>query len=152
MNMKLPDEKFIRSFVREVLKEEHRKTRSCGIVVVKRFGEKWKPLALVVGNKFDIPKGRMEQGENSLETALRETLEESGIFNLNFLWGKDSFRFSNLTVFVAATLEEPKIRPNPETGRREHDFAKWMDWDDMISRSSPKISQSLVWARRKIQQ
>ena len=152
MNMELKTEKFIRSFIREVLMEEKRLSRSCGIVVVKKFGEKWKPLALVLGRKFDIPKGRMEKGENSLETAIRETEEESGISQLNFLWGKESFNFSNLTVYVAATLQEPKIRPNPETGRREHDFSKWMDWDDMIHRSSPKISNSLRWARRKIQQ
>ena len=132
--------------------EENRLSRSCGIVVVKKFGEVWRPLALVVGRKFDIPKGKMEKGENSLETAIRETEEESGLSELNFLWGNDSFSFSNLTVYVASTTQEPIIRPNPETGRREHDFSRWMDWDDMISRSSPKIANSLRWARRKIQQ
>ena len=150
--MELKTEKFIRSFIREVLIEEKSLSRSCGIVVVKKFGEEWKPLALVIGRKFDIPKGKMEKGENSLETAIRETEEESGISQLNFLWGKESFNFSNLTVYVASTLQEPIIRPNPKTGRREHDFSKWMDWDDMIHRSSPKISNSLRWARRKIQQ
>ena len=150
--MKLRDENFLRDYIRNIIRERKYDSISCGIVVVKKFGNKWKPLALIVGSKIDIPKGRVEDGENTLETATRETYEESGISDLNFSWGRDLLRVQNMVVYLASTTQEPKIIPNPVTGRMEHDFWKWMDWEDMISRSSPKIRHSLRWAKRKIQQ
>jgi bis(5'-nucleosidyl)-tetraphosphatase len=150
--MKLRDENFLKEYIRSVIAERDYHSISCGIVVVKKFGNKWRPLSLIVGSKLDIPKGKIEEGENTLEAAIRETFEESGIYDLNFLWGKESFRVKNMVVYLASTTQEAKILPNPVTGRMEHDSWKWMDWDDMISRSSPKIAHSLAWAKRKIQQ
>jgi bis(5'-nucleosidyl)-tetraphosphatase len=154
MIMKLREEKFLRDFISMTLAEgsNMRKNLSCGIVVVKKFEEEWRPLGLILGNKVDIPKGKKELGENIFQTAVRETFEESGINELNFQWGKEYFKFENLVVFVASTMQEPVIRPNPETGSVEHDYAKWMSWDTMIQLGSPKISQSLKWAKRKIKQ
>tara|TARA_R110001583_G_scaffold7985_4_gene38879 strand:+ start:4609 stop:5070 length:462 start_codon:yes stop_codon:yes gene_type:complete len=149
--MKLRDENFLREYIRSIVKENKRISISCGIVVVKKFGNKWKPLALINGNKIDIPKGRAEKGESTLETAIRETYEESGISDLNFIWGKESIKVQNMVVYLAATTQEPEILPNPVTGRTEHDFWAWMDWEDIISRGSPKISHSVRWAKRKVQ-
>lgn len=40
-------------------------------------------LFIYRGNKWDLPKGRIEKGESIEETAIREVEEECGIFNLN---------------------------------------------------------------------
>lgn len=52
---------------------------SCGLIVVSPKG--WL-LARATGTKrWDLPKGKQEEGETPLQTALRETLEET---NLDF--------------------------------------------------------------------
>ena len=47
-------------------------------------------------------------------------------------------------------MQEPKIIKNPKTGKKEHDKAKWIDWEILISQGSPKISAAAQWAKRKI--
>lgn len=52
---------------------------SCGLIVISPKG--WL-LARATGTKrWDLPKGKQEEGETPLQTALRETLEET---NLDF--------------------------------------------------------------------
>ena len=42
--MKLRDENFLRDYIRNIIRERKYDSISCGIVVVKKFGNKWKPL------------------------------------------------------------------------------------------------------------
>lgn len=54
---------------------------SCGLLIdtngeflcCHSTGKKWQP------NTYDLPKGHLEEGENPLETAIRECREETGI-------------------------------------------------------------------------
>ena len=58
-------------------------TKSAGGVVLNRNGE-----VLIVnqhGNSWSLPKGHIEEGEETLEAAKRETYEESGIRNLIYI-------------------------------------------------------------------
>lgn len=51
---------------------------SCGIVIQNSKGEVF--LAHVTGQpQWDLPKGKMEEGETPLQAAVRETFEETGI-------------------------------------------------------------------------
>ena len=146
--MKKYQKTIIREYISCILREQSSKTgQSAGIIVVKKFNDTWKPLTLIWKNKFDIPKGGIEPGETTYEAAVRETYEESQIDNLDFIWGFDFLKVENLTVYVAATTQEPKIVENPETGNKEHDMAMWVDWDILIARGSPKISIAAQWAR-----
>ena len=53
---------------------------SAGIVVFRQTSEGPKFLILYHGgNYWNFPKGHFEAGENDLETALRETEEETGL-------------------------------------------------------------------------
>ena len=53
------------------------KEKSCGIIV---FDDKDKVLLIKHnGGHISFPKGHVEEGETSKETAIRETLEETGI-------------------------------------------------------------------------
>ena len=62
-----------------------KKTKSAGGVVLNNKGE-----ILIVnqhGNSWSLPKGHIEEGEEILEAAKRETYEESGIRNLIYNHG-----------------------------------------------------------------
>jgi bis(5'-nucleosidyl)-tetraphosphatase len=152
--VKKSEKKAIREFISLSISEslKHSRKRKAGIMVVKKFNDKWKPLALVWKGKIDIPKGKIEIGESSFEAAIRETHEESGISELDFKWGMAPLKILNLTIYLAATVEDPIVRPNPITGVKEHDYAKWVSWDKMSSGGSEKISIICDWARLKISQ
>lgn len=62
---------------------ELRQTKSGGGVVLNEKGE-----VLVVsqhGNSWSLPKGHVELGEDAIMAAKRETLEESGLSDLEFI-------------------------------------------------------------------
>lgn len=62
---------------------ELRQTKSGGGVVLNEKGE-----VLVVsqhGNSWSLPKGHIELGEDAIMAAKRETLEESGLSDLEFI-------------------------------------------------------------------
>ncbi|MEG1778789.1 MAG: NUDIX domain-containing protein [Oscillospiraceae bacterium] len=67
-----------------------KREKSCGAVVYRKVNDKYK--LLLVKHKFSghwcFPKGHVEQGEEEVQTALREVLEETGI-NIDL---RDGFR------------------------------------------------------------
>ena len=136
-----------------------------GIIVLKKFGDDFKLLALkgnknYIGKKdldnnriYDIPKGRMEKDETPLQTALRETDEESSITELNFTKGLNTtYRNGNLkkqlVIFIATTSQEPKIKKNPETGILEHSGTKWVTWDEMKEMCYGYLKPSIEWGEK----
>ena len=58
-----------------------------GIIVVKWMDDRWKVLALKAnaqiqkknGGTYDIPKGRIDPGENAWQAAVREAFEEASL-------------------------------------------------------------------------
>lgn len=103
--------------------------KAAGIVVIKPMGRRMKMLVLKTHDgKLDIPKGCMEEGETHFESAVRECVEESGLSDLEFAWGTESFRVGGTTtLFVAKTASIPVITPNPVTDRLEHVGYSWVD-------------------------
>lgn len=77
---------------------------------------------------LDVPKGCTEEGETPFESAVRECFEESGLSDLDFVWGTKSFFVGGTTtLFVAQTASVPVITPNPVTDELEHLGYKWVD-------------------------
>lgn len=114
------------------------KTFSAGGIVVNGRGE-----VLVVnqnGNSWSLPKGHIDPGETAAEAAARETREESGIIELNFirvlgtyeryqigLDGNDNKNeLKQITIFLYTT-PQTELRPedphNPE--------ARWVKPDEV---------------------
>ena len=58
------------------------KEKSCGAIVYAFIDEKLKFLLIknVNGRHWSFPKGHVESGETEIETALRETKEETGLY------------------------------------------------------------------------
>jgi|1_EtaG_2_1085319.scaffolds.fasta_scaffold02542_7 bis(5'-nucleosidyl)-tetraphosphatase len=130
-----------------VLLEEDKKSPGAGIVVVRKIDNEWKVLGLKIYGRYDIPKGKIESGESSLDAAVRETIEEAGISDLNFRWGLSSIKANHVTLYIAQTSQEGEIKPNPETGIYEHHGIKWMSWEDLQYNIHPYLAHAISWAK-----
>lgn len=125
--------------------ENNKNKPGAGIVVVRYFDDDPMVLGLMDEDAFDLPKGSMDPGEHILQTALRETEEESSITHLRFPWGFKHIALNKLTIFIAVTDEDPEIKPNPATGIVEHKSAKWLQFDERYFK--PSLQPAIVWAR-----
>ena len=123
-----------------------------GFVVAKKFDNCYKFLSLVVNDKYDIPKGMVEENETYLEAAVRECYEESGLVILpsDMKWGIDGCYNSYIKIYLAETEQEPYISPNPHSGIYEHDYYLWMDPHDLRKKCIEYLEPSILWAINKI--
>ena len=142
-------------YVRGVIKEMTQSSQmlyppGAGIVVVRFFNDGWRVLCLHASDYMDLPKGVMDDGEDVLTTALRETAEESSITDLQFEWGKTNIKIGSLTMFVASTDQDPKIISNPHIGKPEHTGASWLTWDDASKNIAPFLMKFIDWARSRV--
>jgi ADP-ribose pyrophosphatase YjhB (NUDIX family) len=115
-------------------------TKSAGGVVLNKKGQ-----VLVVnqrGKSWSLPKGHLEEGEDTLAAAHREIYEESGLRDLKFVkplgsyermrigkdGGEDGEELKKLTFFLFEAGDE-ELKPvdpdNPE--------ARWVDRDQVAS-------------------
>jgi len=130
---------------------------SCGAVVVRKAESGWLTLMLRAYSNWDFPKGMCEEGESSLQAAIREIGEETGIVDLNFDWGDRSFDtgpYNNGKVaryYLARTDEvEVEMGISPELGRPEHHEYGWMEFDRAYDIASPRVRRVVQWARQII--
>ena len=108
---------------------------SAGIVLYRK--EKLEKLFLLLhypSGHWDFVKGKMEKGETTQQTAIRETKEETGITDITFIenfeeWIEYNFKYQGELVqkkvvfFLAETkTEEIKIS-------HEHSGYTWMDYN-----------------------
>lgn len=84
------------------------------------------------GGVYDIPKGKLKDGENEFQGAVRECEEESGISIRKSDVIGDPVNYKNLTLFLASTDQDPEILANPESGEIEHLGFEWLNKDDLV--------------------
>jgi 8-oxo-dGTP pyrophosphatase MutT (NUDIX family) len=116
---------------------------SAGIVLFIRK-DKSKKLFLLLhypSGHWDFVKGKMEKGESTHETAIRETKEETGITDITFLenfeeWIEYNFQYQGELVnkkvvfFLAETkTEDVKIS-------HEHQNYAWMDYNTSMEKTT----------------
>lgn len=136
---------------------------SSGIVIVRFVNNE--PLFLLLrsfGSFWDFAKGRVEEDEDPLDAAIRETLEEASIVgdDLNFCWGTDSYKTKPFNghqgkkigqYFVAETTTKDIILPiNLELGKPEHDGFQWVTYAEGQQLTNYRIGGVLKWAQNKI--
>jgi len=115
---------------------------SAGIVVLRHLDGGWNVLCLKThNNEYDLTKGIVDEGEDILSAAIRETREEAGITDITFPFGKDPHIYDACTMFVGVTDQEPEILPNPYTGIKEHTGYAWMPIVEAVN--SDKIKNFL---------
>ena len=137
------------------LTEQTTEKLSCGAVIVRLTGDGWRTLMLRAYRNWDFAKGQREEGETSLEAAIREIGEETGIDRLEFPWGEkhiDTGPYSRGKVaryyLTQTDQEEVHMGISPETGQPEHHEARWVDFDEAYDLSAPRVRLVVQWARQ----
>ncbi len=130
---------------------------SCGAVVVRETGSGLITLMLRAYRNWDFPKGLREEGEQPLETAVREVGEETGIYDLAFDWGdrhKETGPYNRGKVsryYIARTAQEAvEMGISPELGRPEHHEYRWVSFDQAYDLSAPRVRSVVQWARQVV--
>lgn len=130
---------------------------SCGVVIVRKVNDGWVTLMLRAFHHWDFAKGIRENGEDSLQAALREVREETSIADLSFEWGErhlETGPYSRGKVaryYLASTARaDVEMGISPETGEPEHHEWRWVSFDEAYDLSSPRVRSVVQWARQII--
>ena len=96
----------------------------------------------------------IEPGENELDTAKRETAEETGLTDLDFPFGdahKDTLPYGGHKIarYFLAETEATKIElpVSAELGRPEHHEWRWVSFEEAEDLLPPRLGIILEWAR-----
>jgi 8-oxo-dGTP pyrophosphatase MutT (NUDIX family) len=130
---------------------------SAGVVVARETDDGARLLLLRAYRNWDFPKGQVEPGEDPFAAAIRETREEAGIVDLEFVWGEDYVetapyaRGKVARYYVARTRAERLTLPiNPALGRPEHHEYRWVDLTEAFALTGPRLRSVVAWAAGKV--
>ena len=124
--------------------------KSAGIVLFRNDSGKNEFLLLnYPQGHWDFVKGKVEQNETERETALRETKEETGITNIEFLDGFEesveyNFRFKKedihkKVIFFLAKTDEKNIKLS-----HEHNDYIWLEYDDALKKTTFENAKNVL--------
>jgi len=115
---------------------------SAGIVLFRKEGSKKLFLLLhYPSGHWDFVKGKMEKGESTHETAIREAQEETGITDLTFVenfeeWIEYNFKYQGelvqkKVVFFLAETKTKEVKIS-----HEHSGYTWMDYNSSMDKTT----------------
>jgi len=127
-----------------------REQKSAGIVLFRNDSDKNEFLLLnYPQGHWDFVKGKIEQNETSYETALRETKEETGIMNIEFVDGFEEsveydFRFKKenihkKVIFFLAKTNEKNIKLS-----HEHNDYLWLEYNDALKKTTFENAKNVL--------
>ena len=115
---------------------------SAGIVIYrKENSEKLFLLLHYPSGHWDFVKGKMEKGETTQQTAIRETKEETGITDITFVenfeeWIEYNFKYQGelvqkKVVFFLAETKTKNVKIS-----HEHSGYTWMDYNTSMEKTT----------------
>ena len=127
-----------------------REQKSTGIVLFRNDSGKNEFLLLnYPQGHWDFIKGKIEQNETPHETAIRETKEETGITNIEFVDGFEEsveydFRFKKedihkKVIFFLAKTNEKNIKLS-----HEHNDYLWLEYNDALKKTTFENAKNVL--------
>ena len=124
--------------------------KSAGIVLFRNDSNKNEFLLLnYPQGHWDFIKGKVEENETTHETAIRETKEETGISNIEFIdgfeeWVEYDFRFKKedihkKVIFFLAKTDEKNVKLS-----HEHNDYIWLEYDDALKKTTFENAKSVL--------
>jgi 8-oxo-dGTP pyrophosphatase MutT (NUDIX family) len=115
---------------------------SAGIVLFRKEDSKILFLLLhYPSGHWDFIKGKMEEGESTHETAIREAKEETGITDITFLenfeeWIKYDFQYQGELVHKKVVFFLAETKTNQVMISHEHLGYTWMDYNTSMEKTT----------------
>ncbi len=115
---------------------------SAGIVLFRKENSKILFLLLhYPSGHWDFIKGKMEEGESTHETAIREAKEETGITDITFLenfeeWIKYDFQYQGELVHKKVVFFLAETKTKEVMISHEHLDYTWMDYNTSMEKTT----------------
>ena len=115
---------------------------SAGVVLFRREDSKILFLLLhYPSGHWDFVKGKMEKGESTHETAIREAKEETGITDITFLenfeeWIEYNFQYQGELVHKKVVFFLAETKTKQVNISHEHLDYTWMDYNESMEKTT----------------
>jgi 8-oxo-dGTP pyrophosphatase MutT (NUDIX family) len=127
-----------------------KRERSAGAIIFREDGEERYYLLLYypVGH-WDFPKGHIEKKESEIETVIRETREETGIGDLEFIHDfreeiNYNFRKRDKLVYKEVVFYLSKTKKKEVKLSFEHKDYAWLPYEEAMKRLSYDNSKNIL--------
>jgi len=123
---------------------------SAGIVLFRKDGSKNLFLLLhYPSGHWDFVKGKMEKGESTHETAIREAKEETGITDITFLenfeeWIKYDFQYQGELVHKKVVFFLAETKTKKVMISHEHLDYTWMDYKTSMEKTTFENAKTVL--------
>ncbi len=124
--------------------------KSSGAVIFRETSEGVVFLLLhYPSGHWDFVKGKMEKGENPLDTMVREAKEETGISDLNFVEGFEEnieydFQFEGELIHKKVVFYLAKTNTEKITISHEHLDFVWLDYKNALEKITYQNAKSAL--------
>jgi 8-oxo-dGTP pyrophosphatase MutT (NUDIX family) len=123
--------------------------KSCGAVIFKRNGNRKYLLLHYEGGHWDFVKGHVEKNESEKDTVKRETEEEVGITDLDFLDGYRQpisyyYKRAGKTVYKQVIFYLVEAHTESVRLSREHVGFDWLSYDRAYDRLTYKNAKETL--------
>jgi len=133
-----------------------KKERSAGVVVCmeKPDGNRFLLLNYPTGH-WDFVKGKIEQGETLHQTAVRETKEETGISDLEFVEGFEekinyNFQFDGELIQKEVVFFLAKTKTHTVNVSHEHLDYTWLDYENALKKVTYQNAKNILSKANKL--
>ncbi len=123
---------------------------SAGIVLFRKEGSKILFLLLhYPSGHWDFVKGKIEDGESTHETAIREAKEETGITDITFLenfeeWIKYDFQYQGELIHKKVVFFLAETKTKEVMISHEHLDYTWMDYNTSMEKTTFENAKTVL--------